>query len=601
MISWLETITASVSMIDTFSSSQSGLYFGGSSTSSSSASASENWSRTYVSTTAFYQSNDGNSVTVVTTKLENGVVVPNSGETIQTIGIKNKETSTTAEETIYPTITLTSEVAISVWTTSSNSTQTSFYQTQDSTTVTTTEQTQSTASAFGSILIDETVYNVPWHNTIYRAITEYGEILFSAQTSNAADYLSATRATGQSAVQLTASFNTQTVSYEGASSFVTETNNQVTASIAWKAGSQIPTTLSVCSFAFSVPQKTRTITFSTRTTANDQQTYTYFNSGTVSPARQTTLWYVSTTKQSTSEFQLSFEHRTTRLASVTRWVQKPHLSIPSADLNNGASRGVSVTTTAPASAIVTVYQDTFHAGLVGLDSVRQLRKVYGPLGRFANSSIGAAIDFEGIDVSFTVPSSSSFEALFDREARESSSGSIFRLMPGYYTYEPAVPSGYASLSLNGDSFSFTSSSSNSTQTFSTSTTGVASAFGPSYIVQRLSRPVSSFEPSIADTKGTQAASLNLAGYHIIGGNLGFGETAVEAVPRGVWSNGSATSFYDGSVTTRSSNAPTTALVPLPYFYPQLATESGANNLIWATAIGVNDIGNNFTTALPLPF
>jgi hypothetical protein len=601
MISWLETTTAAVSKIDTFSSSASGTYlFIGqtrSSTSSTSGSRSENWYETYENTTAYYRSFDGTDETLVTTKFVSGSALPNSQETTFTItATKNQQTSTTIEDTYYPVRTITQQVESSEWTSSSygtgSETKISFYTQTIDGTITTTDQTESTYSAYVTTTLSQTVYDVSWHNTIYEARPNMAgdgvflnEVLFSASTTDAANYLGPIAVTGASATRLTGTFNTETVTFVGQSSFPTQTDQSLAVSFSIKGEINVGTTITVASFNRAIPQTTRTLARTTRSTGNFNEAGTYFESATVSPAQQSTVWFVSRTKQTTAGFGLVYDETTTALASVTRNVVAPHFSIPQSQLTNGASRGVSVTTTAKTRHIVTTYQDRFHVGVGQSDGAEPLRVVYGPYGRSANS-VGAAFSFPGITQSFTVPES--YEAIIGREPKNTqTTGSVFGLMPGYYTYKSLFPDGSASLSLSKESFSFTTIGTESSAE-PTITSGVVSVFGPSYVVQKIQRSATFF--SNDESFATNAANLNLAGYNIIGGALAESETAVEKIFRGVWHDGSVTSFFDGAVTTRTSNVPTSAFVPVPYFFPELNSvtkwQTEGNNLIWASTFSV---------------
>ena len=608
MISWLETTTAAVSRTASYSSSASGIagFFSELTTSSSiSEVGSYNWSETYSSSTRYQQTIDATGgITVTTVKFDGVGFVPDSASERLTItATSHPQTSTSEAFTVYPLRTITSATTSEQWTTSTNSeSETIFHTVEAETTSIVAETAETTISVFGTTQNEEqTVFDVPYFNTIYRALSEFGEVLFSAQTTDASAYISPFMATGQSATRLTGAFNTETVSGIGATSYPTSTNNSVTGSFAYTRASSVFTTLTVCSFAFRIPQQTRTGRISTRTTAAAQAAYTYFGSQEVLNPQQTTVWFVSSLPQSTSEFNQSFQNITTRLASVTRHTTKPRESIFSTAVLSGASSGISFTTTVEARRMVTTYQDRSAASLANSDGQGQLRQIYKPFGRSAQNSIGAALSFPGIVEAFTVPSSSGFEAVNDREAHAGTSGSIFGLAPGFYTYQPFTPAGSASLSISGDSFSFTTASTESysggTSTSSSTTTGVAEAYGSSFLTRAIPRPVTLFIDG--ESQATQAASLNLLGYHVIGGGLAENETAVEQIPRGVWHNGSQTSFYQGAVTTRTDAVATTALVPLPYFYPN--KETGDNNLIWATAPGGAVGDSPFSTAIPLPF
>jgi hypothetical protein len=602
MISWLQTTTAAVSRTETYSSSASGAVGGSTTSSSSSEEGSYNWSETYGSSTAYAQTLDATGgLTVVTTKAAG---VPNSASFRSTITATSyAQTSTSESFTIYPLTTISSATTSERWTTSTNpESETIFHTVETETTSIVAAYTETTISLFGSTQNEEqTVFDVPYFNTIYRAASEFGEVLFSAQTTDASAYSGPSVATAQSATRLTGSFNTETISGSGATSYGTSTNNSVTGSFAYTRAASVFTTLTVCSFAFRIPQQTRTVRISTRTTTASQESYTYFGSQTVLNPQQTTVWFVSSLPQSTSQFNQSFENVTTRLASVTRHTTKPYTSIFSTAVLNGASAGISFTTTVEARRMVTTYQDRSPASLANSDDQGHLRQIYKPFGRSAQNSVGAALSFPGIDEAFTVPSSSGFEAVYDREAHAGTSGSIFGLAPGFYTYQPFTPAGSASLSISGDSFSFTTASTEShsggTSTSTSTTTGVAEAYGASFLTRAIPRPVTVF--SNGESQATQAASLNLLGVHVIGGALAENETAVEQIPRGVWHNGSQTSFYQGAVTTRTDAVATTALVPLPYFYPN--KEAGDNNLIWAATPGQAVGDSPVSTAIPLPF
>lgn len=608
MIAWLQTTTAAVSQTASYSSSASGVagFFSNLTTSSSiSEAGSFNWSETYSSSTRYQQTiDDTGGITVVTVKEPFTANVPDSESARITITATSyAQTSTSEAFTIYPLTTINSATTSEQWTTSTNSeSETIFHTVETETTSIVAAATETTISVFGTTQNEaQTVFDVPYFNTIYRAVSELGEVLFSAQTTDASAYTSPSMATGQSATRLTGSFNTETVRGVGATSFPTSTNTLVAGSFAYTRASSVFTTLTVCSFAFRIPQQTRTVRISTRTTTASQEAYTYFGSQTVLNPQQTTVWFVSSLPQSTSEFNQSFQNITTQLSSVTRHTTKPYVSIFSTALLNGASSGVSFTATVEARRMVTTYQDRSAVSLANSDGQGHLRQIYKPFGRSAQNSIGAALSFPGIVEAFTVPSSSSFEAVYDREAHAGTSGSIFGLAPGFYTYQPFTPAGSASLSISGDSFSFTTASTKSysggTSTSISTTTGVAEAYGASFLTRAIPRPVSLFIDG--ESQATQAASLNLLGYHVIGGALAENETAVEQIPRGVWHNGSQTSFYQGAVTTRTDAVATTALVPLPYFYPN--KETGGNNLIWATAMGEAVGDSPLSTAMPLPF
>ena len=597
MIAWLQTTTAAVSQTASYSSSASGTagVFSDSTTSSSSSGEdSYNWSETYSSSTRYQQTIDATGgITVVTVKEPLTANVPDSESARLTITATSyAQTSTSEAFTIYPLTTISSATTSEQWTTSTNSeSETIFHTVETETTSIVAAATETTISVFGTTQNEaQTVFDVPYFNTIYRAVSEFGEVLFSAQTTDASAYISPSVATGQSATRLTGSFNTETVSGTGATSYATSTNTSVTGSFAYARGSSVATTLTLCSFAFRIPQQTRTITFSTRSTTASQESYTYFGSEAVLNPQQTTVWFVSSLTQSTSEFNQSFQNITTRLSSVTRHTTKAT-----------ANLGVSFTTTVEPRRMVTTYEDIPPASLGNIDGLGHLRQIYKPFGRSAQNSVGAALSFPGIVEAFTVPTSSGFEAVYDREAHVGTSGSIFGLAPGFYTYQPFTPAGSASLSISGDSFSFTTASTESysggTSTSISTTAGVAEAYGSSFLTRAIPRPVTLFTDG--ESKATQAASLNLLGYHVIGGALAENETAVEQVQRGVWHNGSQTSFYQGAVTTRTDACATTALVPLPYFYPN--KETGGNNLIWATAPGEIVDGDLLYTAIPLPF
>lgn len=610
MISWLQTTTAAVYQTASYSSSASGTagFFSNLTTSSSSSGGdSYNWSATYSFTTGYAQTLDNaGGLTVATTKftIVDGEATSTanseaSGSTLTATAYA--QTSTSESLTIYPLTTITSATTSEQWTTSTNpESETIFYTVETATTSIVAETTETTISVFGSTQNEsQTVLDVPYFNTIYRAVSEFGEVLFSAQTTDASAYSAPSMATGQSATRLTGSFNTETISGIGATSYPTSTNASVTGSFAYTRGTSVFTTLTVCSSAFSIPQQTRTAKTSTRTTTASQEAYTYFGTQEVSNPQQTTVWFVSSLPQSTSEFNQSFQNIITQLSSVTRHTSKPYVSIFSTAVLNGASAGISFTTNAEARRMVTTYQDRGVASLGNID-VGHLRQIYKPFGRSAQNSIGAALSFPGIVTAFTVPSSSGFEAIYDREAHAGTSGSIFGLAPGFYTYEPFSPAGSASLSISGDSFSFTTASTESDNggiSASSTTTGVAEVYGASFLTRAIPRPVTFF--SNGKSQATQAASLNLLGFHVIGGALAEKETAVEQIPRGVWHNGIQTSFYEGAVTTRTNAVATTALVPLPYFYPN--RETGDNNLIWATAPGDIIDGDLLFTAMPLPF
>jgi hypothetical protein len=620
VIAWLETTTVGVSRTETYEHSESGTFtlFGNTITtrSFSSAEASENWSATYFSSTASYETIGGPNAGIDTIKLvfslTNSDIDPSEsqmsdGDTVTAPNSTSDrqfftetayaQTSTALENTNFNFVsTTTEEQQVNAWTTSGPTSKPVFYQTEAATTVTTTTVSEKTYLEYGTTEAEETVYAVPYFNTIYEATPAgsnfagnfVAEVLFSASTTNADAMESEVLGSPQSATRLTASFNAPLYSVTGSSYGAPATNPALTASFTYSAIANVPAgTITVCSFDRSFPQQTRTIVFrtsiaTTAATVNE----TYFASQTVAlPTKTTKQWFGSATKRTNWRLGSAYEEPYTILSSRTAYAPAAKIVLASSDVT-GSFRGVSATTLHDAPLAATTSIASPQAIEANSDGLAPLRLVYGPYGRSVGNSIGAAFTFNGITESFFIPTSqSAYEALGGREAvGGGTSGSVYVLRPGYYTYSGSSSS--ASVSISGDLVSFTKSTSSgsgtNTEGSSYSTIGTASAYAPSVLV--LKRGVGT--PTAATEFG--AEELNLLGYNIVGGAVGPSETAVEVIPRGFWNFGSGASFYQGSVTTRSDAAPTSAGYPVTYFGPELASVTRETNqgphMVWAEAV-----------------
>jgi hypothetical protein len=310
--------------------------------------------------------------------------------------------------------------------------------------------------------------------------------------------------------------------------------------------------------------------------------YTYFASQAVAlPTKTTKQWFGSWTKRTNWILGSAYDEIYTRLSSRTAYAEAAKITLVASDADSGF-RGVSATMLhdAPLAIATSVAQGPNVAANI---DAAPLRVVYGPYGRSIDGSIGAAFTFNGITESFFIPTSQShYEALVGREPRgASSSGSVYVLRPGYYTYSGSSSSASVSISDEMVSFSKSTSSGSGTNTQGSaySTVGTASVFGPSVLVRKFAIGTPTAETEFG---GEQ---LNLLGFNIVGGGLAESETAVEFIPRGFWNFGSGNSFYEGSATTRSDAAPVSAGYPVTYFGPELANVTrGFQNgphLIWA--------------------
>ena len=602
MIAWLETTTVGVSRTETFSHSESGVVAGPfatlSTTSFSSEEGSQNWSETYFSSTASYRTLNGTDETIGSQKVGSAGLVPDSESGRTTItDTTYAQTSTALENTNFNFIsTTTEEQVVNVWTTSGETSSRVFVQTESATTVTTTTPTEKTYLEYGTTENEQTVYSVPYFNTIYQATPAgsnlggdfVAEVLFSASTTNAAAMESEITGSPQSATRFTASFNTPLYSVTGSSYGAPVTNPALTASFTHSAIANIPAgSITVCSFDRSFPQQTRTIVFRTSiATTPSTVNQTYFASQAVAqPTKTTKQWFNSITKRTNWRLGSAYEEPYTILASRTAYTSDAKIVLASSDVD-GSFRGVSATVLHDGPLAISTAIARPQAVEANSDVISPLRLVYGPYGRSAGESIGAAFTFSGISESFFIPSSQShYEALGGREASAAAtSGSVYVIRPGYYTYSGSSSS--ASVSISGDSVSFSKSTSSGSGTntgaSSYSTVGTASAYGPSVLV--LKRGVGT--PTAATEFG--AEELNILGYNIIGGGLGPLETAVEIIPRGFWNFGSGPSFYQGSVTTRSDAMPASAGYPVTYFGPELASvtrdTSQGPHLVWAESV-----------------
>jgi hypothetical protein len=608
VIAWLETTAVGVSATESYSRSESGTEIIGffsstiSTTSFASGQGSQNWSETYFSSTASYRTLNGAEESIISEKFivsdGNVVLVPDSESGRVTItDTVHIQTSTAVEATNFNFLTTTTEEQdVDVWTTSGETSSPAFYQTQSATTVTTTAVTEKTYMAYGTSEGEETVYNVPYFNTIYQATPAgsnligdfFAEVLFSASTTNAAEIEGEVTGSPESATRLTAFFNAPLYAVVGSTYEANEINPQLTASFTYSAIANTPAgTVTVCSFNRSFPQQTRTIVFRTSiATTTSTVNHTYFASQVVEmPTKTTKQWFGSITKRTNSTLGSAYEETYTILSSRTAYAPAARIVLASSDVT-GSFRGVSATTLHDAPLAATTSIASPQAIEANSDGLAPLRLVYGPYGRSVGNSIGAAFTFNGITESFFIPTSqSAYEALGGREAAGGgTSGSVYVLRPGYYTY--SGPSSSASVSISGDLVSFTKSTSSGSGTNSEgssySTVGTASAYGPSALVSKFGVGTPTAETEFGGEK------LNLLGYNIIGGGLGLSETAVEVIPRGFWNFGSGASFYEGSVTTRSEAAPTSAGYPVTYFVPELASvtrdTSQGPHLVWAETV-----------------
>jgi len=598
VIAWLQTTTVGVSRTETYSHSESGVVAGlfetSSTTSFSSAVASENWSETYFSSTASYRTLVGTEETVNTTKFVDGNEVPNSESGRSTItDTSYVQTSTALENTNFNFVSTTiEEQPANVWTTSGESTSPVFYETQTLALVKTTTVTEKTYLEYGTTEGDQTVYAVPYFNTIYEASPAgfnfagefLAEVLFSADTTNADAMDGEVLGSPQSGTRFTAPFNTPLYNVEGSTYGSPVTNAALTASFTHSAIANVPAgTITVCSFDRSFPQKTRTIVFRTSiATAPATVNQTYFASQAVAlPTKTTKQWFGSITKRTNWSLGSAYEQTYTTLASRTAYVGNANIVLASSDVEGGF-RGVSATTLHDAPLAIATSLAAPQAVQANADGLQPLRVVYGPYGRAVDGSIGAAFTFNGITQSIFIPSSQQhYEALDGREpALGQTSGSLYVLRPGYYTYSSLDSS--ASVSIEGKSVSFTGTSSGTGTNSTFSTVGEAGVYGPSVLVKKQSVGT----PTAATEFG--AEELNLLGYNIVGGALGLSETAVELIPRGFWNFGSGPSFYQGSVTTRSEAAATSAGYPVTYFGPELASVTRGTgqgpHLVWAETV-----------------
>jgi hypothetical protein len=480
VLAWLQTTTAAVSTTETYSHSESGILGGNVSTTSfSSAVGSANWSETYFSSTASYRTYDGANETINTQKVvfTNGALatVPNSqsGRDIIT-DTSYIQTSTALENTNFNfTSTTTEEQQVSVWTTSGPTSAPVFYQAETAATVTTTAITEKTFLEYGTTEGEQTVYSVPYCNTIYQAapagsnfLGRYtAEVLFSAVTTDAASMSGEVTAAPQSGTRFTASFNAPLYSVTAASYGAPATNPALTASFTYSAPANIPAgTVTLCSLDRSFPQQTRTSIFRTSiATVGETFNHTYFASETVAlPTKTTKQWFGSWTKRTNWRLGSAYEQPYTTLASRTAWAPAAKIALATSDADGGF-RGVSATMLhdAPLAIATSVAQGPNVAANI---DAAPLRVVYGPYGRSVDGSIGAAFTFNGITESFFIPTSQShYEGVDGREpANNGTSGSVYILSPGYYTYSGSSSS--ASVSMSGDLVSFTKSTSSGSGT-----------------------------------------------------------------------------------------------------------------------------------------
>ena len=595
MLSWLQTTSAAVSKTETYSNSKSGtslsFAFTVSTTSFSSSAASQNWSETYSSSTASYRTLRGTDETINTTKLSDGSAVPNSESGRSTITSTSYiQTSTALENTNYNfTSTTTEEQLISVWTTSGPTSEPVFYQTETATTITTSTITEKTFLEYGTTEDTLTIYDVPYFNSIYQA-TPAGtnllgdfaaEVLFSAGTTDAAAMSSEATVWPASGTRFTAPFDAPLYSVTGSTFGAPVTNSALTDSFTYSAVANVPAgTITVCSFDRSFPQQTRTIVFRTSISTTAQTVnQTYFQSQEVAlPTKTTKQWFASFTKRTAWQLGSSYEEVYTILASRTAYAADAKIVMASSDVDE-SYRGISATTLHDVPLAIATSIAAPQAVEANSDGLVPLRVVYGPYGRSVDGSIGAAFTFNGITESIFIPNSQEhYEALGGREApNDNTSGSVYVLRPGYYTYSFVDSS--VSVSISGETVSLTGTSSGTGTDSTYSTVGTASVYGPSALVRRNSVGTPTAETEFG------AEKLNLLGYNIIGGGLGPSETAVELIPRGFWNFGSGASFYEGSVTTRSDSVATSVGFPVTYFGPELATVTRGTNqsphLVWA--------------------